>query len=290
MVYVAEVRKVLLITLLLNIFVATLKIVYGYINGINSMQADGFHSLFDGTSNVIGLIGIWLSARPPDKGHHYGHKKIETMATVGIAIMLFLTCIEIFKNAGSSFLNPKQVVVSDFSFVIVIITMAVNIFVTAYEYRRGKSIGSDFLVADSKHTMSDLFASSIVLVSLVATRMGYSHIDPIATFVIAIMIGHLGYSILKEASDVLVDASPLIGEDLSRIQALVMNVEGVVECHKIRVRGRSDAIHLDCHMLVSPEMPIQKAHDIASKVEAKIKTEMPEIIDVVIHLEPSKRK
>lgn len=290
MFYVNEVRKVLLITLLLNILVATLKIVYGSVTGINSIQADGFHSLFDGASNIIGLIGIWLAARPPDGRHHYGHKKIETMATVGIAILLFLTCIEIFKNAISSFTHPKPMIVGDLSFGIVLITMGVNLFVTRYEYKRGKSLGSDFLVADAKHTMSDLLVSCIVLVSLVATRMGYTHFDSIATIVIAVMIGRLGYDILKEASDVLVDASPLIGEDLSRIKAIAMGVEGVVECHKMRVRGRSDAVHLDCHMLVSPDMPIQKAHDIASRIEARIKAEMPEIIDVVIHIEPSKEK
>ncbi len=288
MFYVNEVRKVLLITLLLNILVAMLKIVYGSVTGINSIQADGFHSLFDGASNIIGLIGIWLAARPPDGRHHYGHKKIETMATVGIAILLFMTCIEIFKNAISSFMNPKPMIVGDLSFGIVLVTMGVNLFVTTYEYRRGKVLGSDFLVADAKHTMSDLLVSGIVLVSLVVTRMGYTHFDSIATFVIAVMIGRLGYDILKEASDVLVDASPLIGEDLSRIKAIAMGVEGVVECHKMRVRGRSDAVHLDCHMLVSPDMPIQKAHDIASRIEARIKAEMPEIIDVVIHIEPSK--
>lgn len=290
MVYVNEVRKVLLITLLLNISVAGLKIAYGSITGINSLQADGFHSLFDGASNIIGLIGIWLAARPPDGRHHYGHKKIETMATVGISILLFLTCIEILKNAIVSFMNPKSLVVGDLSFGIVLVTMGVNLFVTRYEYKKGKSLGSDFLVADAKHTMSDLMASSIVLVSLVATRMGYIHFDPIATFVIAVMIGRLGYDIIKEASDVLVDASPLIGEDLSRIKAIVMGVDGVVECHKMRVRGRGDAIHLDCHMLVAPDMPIQKAHDLASKVESRIKAERPEIIDVVIHIEPSKQR
>lgn len=290
MVYVNEVRKVLLITLTLNILVASLKIVYGSVTGINSIQADGFHSLFDGASNIIGLIGMWLAARPPDGRHHYGHKKIETMATVGIAILLFLTCVEIFKSSISSFLDPKPLVVADLSFGVVLVSMGVNLFVTTYEYKRGKGLGSDFLVADAKHTMSDLMASGVVLVSLVATRMGYPHFDSIATFVIAVMIGRLGYDILKEASDVLVDASPLIGEDLGRIEAIAMGVDGVLECHKMRVRGRSDAVHLDCHMLVSPDMPIQKAHDIACMVEARIKAERPEIIDVVIHIEPSKQR
>lgn len=286
MVYAKEVRKVLWVTLLLNLFVALLKIIYGFSAGINSMQADGFHSLFDGTSNVIGLIGIWLSAKPPDKDHHYGHKKFETIATIGIATLLFLTCIEILQKAVGNFLNPTSPEVTGLSFGIIIFTMGVNIFVTSYESRTGKALKSDFLIADARHTMSDLITSSAVLISLAASRMGYPAVDSAAALFIAVMIGRLGYKIARDASDVLVDASPLIGADLAKIEAIAASVEGVRECHNVRVRGRCDAVHLDCHLLFSPETSIQKAHEISEKVEKKIKTEMPDIVDVVIHLEP----
>lgn len=284
--YANDVRKVLWITLLLNIIGAVIKISYGYLAGINSIQADGFHSFFDGASNVIGLIGIWLAAKPPDTRHHYGHKKFETMATIGIATLLFLACIEILKTAVQSILTPKSLVITEASFGIMFVTMGINLFVTTYEQRRGKALKSDFLMADAKHTMSDVLASSIVLISLAATRMGYLYIDSVATLIIAVMIGRLGYDIVKEASHVLVDASPLISDDLARIEVIANSVEGVEECHSVRVRGRGDAIHLDCHILVSPDMTMKNAHEVAEKVEKKIKAEMPDVVDVVIHLEP----
>lgn len=288
MVYANEVRKVLWITLLLNILGAVVKVSYGYITGTNSMMADGFHSFFDGTSNVIGLIGIWIASKPPDVRHHYGHKKFETMATIGIAILLFLACFEIAETAIRGFWNPRPPMVTNTSFLVVMATMGMNIFVTTYEYRRGKALKSDFLIADAKHTMSDLLASFIVLISIVAVRSGYAIVDPVASLIIAVMIGHIGYDIVKEASHVLVDASPLIGSDLARIEAIASSVEGVRECHNIRVRGRNDAVHLDCHILVSPDMSMQEAHDVAERVEERIKSEMPDVIDVVIHLEPEK--
>jgi len=286
MVYAKEVRKVLWITLLLNISVAAAKIVYGFITNAHSMKADGFHSLFDGASNVIGLIGMWLSAKPPDGRHHYGHKKFETMATIGIATLLFLTCIEILKGAVGNILHPIPPDVTVFSFGIMVFTMGVNIFVTTYEGRRGRALKSDFLIADAKHTMSDLITSSAVLVSLVATKMGFPVIDSVAAFFIAVMIGRLGYEIVREASDVLVDASPLRGDGLARVLKVASSVEGVRECHNVRVRGRNDAIHVDCHVLVSSRMSMADAHEIASRVEERIKTEMPEVVDVVVHLEP----
>lgn len=281
-----QVRKVLWITLLLNLSVAVVKIVYGLITNSQSMQADGFHSLFDGTSNIIGLIGIWLSAKPPDIKHHYGHKKFETMATIGIATLLFLTCIEILKRAVENFMHPMPVQVTTISFGIMLFTMGANIFVTAYEGRRGRALKSDFLIADARHTMSDIITSMTVLVSLAATKMGYHAIDSVAAFFIAFMIARLGYGILMEASDVLVDASPLEDADLAKVLALACSVEGVKDCHNVRVRGRNDAIHVDCHVLVSPGMSMGHAHDIANKVEEVIKTKMPEVVDVIVHLEP----
>lgn len=288
MIYAKEVRKVLWITLILNLFGALVKIFYGYTTGINSIQADGFHSMFDGTSNIIGLIGMWIAAQPPDDRHHYGHKKFETMATVGIATLLFLACIQILQRSVVNLLNPKPLIITDLSFGIVIMTMGINLFVIVYEYSRGKNLRSDFLVADARHTMSDFLASAIVLSSLIGMRMGYAYLDSIASIFIAVMIGYVGYNIIKEASDVLADASPLLISDVAKIEAIAMTVEGVKECHKMRVRGRADAIHVDCHLLVQPEMSVLDAHAIASRVEKRIKAEMPQVVDVVVHLEPYK--
>lgn len=288
MIYAKEVRKVLWATFALNLVVAVVKIAYGYSSGINSIQADGFHSMFDGTSNIVGLIGIWVAAKPPDESHHYGHKKFETMATVGIATLLFLACIQIIQKAVKNLLNPAPLIAGDASFAIVIVTMGINLFVVLYEYKKGKSLQSDFLVADAKHTASDFLASTIVLSSLVGIRLGYPYLDSIASIVIAGMIGYVGYDIIKEASHVLADASPLLTGDMAKIEAAAMSVEGVNDCHKIRVRGRADAIHVDCHLVVLPEMSITDAHEIASRVENKIKQEMPQVVDVVVHLEPYK--
>ena len=148
-----------------------------------------------------------------------------------------MTCIEILKGAFENILNPRFPEVTDLSFGIMVFTMGVNIFVTSYERKRGMALKSDFLIADAKHTMSDLVTSSTVLISLVATKMGFPVVDSLASLFIAVMIGRLGYEIVREASDVLVDASPLIGDDLARVLKVASSVEGVRECHNVRVRG-----------------------------------------------------
>ncbi len=100
-------KRILLVVLFFNFAVALVKIIYGYWTNSLSLTSDGFHSLFDGTSNVIGIIGITLASRPPDKIHTYGHEKFETLASLGIAILLFITGFEILQSAVGRFYNPE---------------------------------------------------------------------------------------------------------------------------------------------------------------------------------------
>jgi cation diffusion facilitator family transporter len=127
--YAASVRRVLIVTLILNAAVALAKVVYGYVTNSVAMTSDGFHSFFDGVSNVVGLIGIWIAAHPPDAEHPYGHKKYETLFTIIIAVMIFATCFQILKKVYSSFLQEGAVVVTEASFIIMFLTLCVNIFV-----------------------------------------------------------------------------------------------------------------------------------------------------------------
>lgn len=125
--YYVTVKRILIIILVLNIAVAVAKGVYGWHINSLSMITDGFHSLFDSASNIIGIIGITLAARPPDSKHPYGHAKIETFASIGIAILLFLTSAEILRAAIDRFLHPATPEISILGFAIMGITISINI-------------------------------------------------------------------------------------------------------------------------------------------------------------------
>lgn len=277
-----KVQKILVIILFANIAVATSKVIYGYIISSISMIADGFHSMFDGVSNVIGLIGIWIAKKPPDKEHPYGHKKYETYASLGIAILLLLTCIEILENTYKSFLSKSIPKVTEMSFAIMLITIAINLIVTTYEYKKGKELKSDILIADSMHTRSDILTSFSVIVSLMAVRIGYPILDPIVALIIALLIGKSGLSIIKQSSDILCDTSIL---DTNKIKNIVESIDGIQNCHNIRTRGREDAIFIDLHITVNPNLHTDKAHELSKKVEKEL-LKMEGVTDVVVHIEP----
>lgn len=281
--YSGRVRKVLILTLILNSAVALAKVIYGYKTDSIAMTSDGFHSFFDGVSNVVGLIGTWIASHPPDERHPYGHKKYETLFTIMIAVMIFFTCLQILKKVYLSFFENHGTIVTLTSFAVMLLTIGVNVFVMFYESRKGKEIGSDFLVADAKHTKSDIFASISVIISLVFTRMGYRYADSIVGIIIAFFIAKIGYQIVKEASEILVDT---ICIDTYAVEVVVNSVDGVRGCHDIRTRGAVNSVYLDLHALVDRNLSTEKSHRIADNIEEKIKEKFPSVVDIVVHIEP----
>ncbi len=278
-----KVRKVLIYTLFLNMAVAMAKVIYGYITDSISMLSDGLHSFFDGTSNIIGLIGVWIAAQPPDKNHPYGHRKYETLFTIAIAILIFIAGAGILRKAYLGLKVSHVVEVTYLSFIIMATTLSINFWVMTYESKNARELKSDFLLADAMHTRTDIFVSISVIISLIAARLGYPVIDVVVSVIITFFIGKMGVSVLKSAADVLADTARIDPDDIKEV---VKGIEGVKGCHEIRTRGKEGAVNIDLHILVDPEAKTYEAHDIAHTVEETLKREFPSIIDVVVHIEP----
>jgi len=162
--------------------------------------------------------------------------------------------------------------------------MGINYLVTRYEHKQGELLRSQVLIADSMHTKSDIYVSLSVLVSLAAVKLGFPFMDPLIAVVIAFLIFRAGYRIIKEGSMALMDMSRI---EEKEICDLVLSIEGVKGCHKIRTRGSMGDIRVDMHLLVQSDMKLEDAHLIAHKVSKKLKGEYKDVSDVVVHLEPS---
>ena len=268
----------------LNLIVAAAKLVYGYRSGALSITADGIHSLLDGSSNVIGLVGIAVSRRPPDDNHPYGHRKYETFAALGIAGMLFFGCHEIVTAAIERLRHPAVTQVSIAGVVILVATIGVNLFVVWLERREGRRLQSELLLSDAAHTGSDVLASVLVLVSFAATKLGLVWADVIAAAMIVALILRAGLEILRHTLSTLSDERRIDPRD---IEETALGEPGVREAHNVRSRGPDDDIHVDLHVLVDPRMPIADAHSIGHRVEARLRERWPGFTDVVVHVEPA---
>lgn len=283
-----RIRRILLLVLLLNWAVALAKIIYGFFSKCSSITADGFHSFSDGASNIIGLIGISLASQPKDRDHPYGHKKYETLFSLGIAAALFIVSLNLFKEGMNRLYHPVIPQIDFRSFLIMLVTLGLNLWVMRYEYKKGKILQSDILVSDSLHTRADILTSLSVIAALIAIKFGYPIVDPIVTLLIAFFILYTAYCIVKESSSVLCDTAVIL--DVKKIVDVVLSVKGVRTCHKIRTRGRPDDIYIDLHVQVNPDMHMEEAHRISYEIEEAIKKNIPQVTDVVVHMEPKERR
>lgn len=279
------VRRVLIVTLILNLVATAAKLIVGYSTASLSLVADGIHSIFDSASNVIGLIGIRIAARPADEDHPYGHRKFETFAAVSISLLLFLTCWELVESAWARLTDPRTVApqVNVWSFGAMLISIAMQFTVAFYEYRAGKRLKSEVLVADATHSRSDIYVSLSVIAGLVVVRLGMPIVDPILALLIAGFIARIGLDIIRSSSQVLLDRAVL---DINEVERIALEVEGVRSCHRIRSRGQEDNVYLDLHVQVDPRISVERAHEIAHRVQRRLQKELQGVKDVVIHIEP----
>jgi cation diffusion facilitator family transporter len=279
----SAVSRVLWRVLVLNIAVALSKLIFGYATGAVSIISDGFHSLTDSASNVVALVGIRLARQPPDENHPYGHRKFETLASAAIFFFLLLVLIEVLRTAIGRLQSGGAPEVSTASFVLMAVTLVVNLGVVAYESAAARRHKSELLMADSHHTRSDVFTSLSVIAALAGVKLGYPILDPLAALLVAGFIGWSGWLIAREASRVLSDATVLSETDVQRV---VMSVPGVLGCHHIRTRGSADHAFLDLHVWAQRDMRLEDAHALSHVVKDRLLEKYPELADVIIHIEP----
>ena len=283
-----KVQRVLLVILFVNFGVAILKIILGIAMDSASTIADGYHSIGDGTSNIIGIIGIELAKKPGDREHPYGHDKFEVIAGLFIGAMLLFLSGKIILGAIESFKSPTITYIAIENLIILLITVFINIVLSSYEYRVGKKLNSYILMSDSLHTRSDIFVSIGVLVTLLGVKLGLPPIiDPIASLIVACFIIHAAYEISISTIGVLVDKAVVDDKDIIDI----LNSFEEIKCyHNIRSRGSKTNIYIDMHVMVDPKMTVEEAHTLSHTIEKKVRMLINENTQVICHIEPYYRK
>lgn len=276
------VQRVLLATLVLNVIVSGAKIVVGTMIGSLAMIADGYHSLLDGSNNVIGLVVTRFAYAPPDPDHPYGHRKFETSASLLLGLGLLSLAYHVFEGALASFQKPSLPEITTLSWFVMFGTLVVNLFVATYEAREGRRLQSEYLTADAAHTRSDVYVTLGVVASFAGTRAGITWLDPLIAVGIAAFIAYLAVGIIVRSFHVLTDRAAI---EPVAIAAVVAMVAGVKRCGEVRTRG-GDAVYVDLTALVDGGMTMRAAHDVADRIEQSVHAAFPAVVDVVVHLEP----
>ncbi len=281
----AQVRQVLIITLLLNLFVMGLKVTVGLWTGSLSLLADALHSVTDSANNILGLVASQFSSPEPDRDHPYGHQKFEAVGALGISAFLGIACFEILQGAIDRILHGGQPVkIVGQELWLLLIVLGVNIFVAFYERHVGQTVGSPILIADAKHTMSDVWVTISVMAGLIGIwALGVQWLDVALAFPVAILVFFSGWSVLRENLPWLVDEMAIAPE---AIHGIVMQVPGVVNCHQIASRGViGRQVFIEMHLVVDA-VEVETAHQITETVEEALETQFSPV-RINIHVEPS---
>ena len=280
------VSSVLYRVLFLNLIVAAAKIALGLSTGAVSVLSDGYHSLTDTASNVVGIIGVRVAGAPPDDDHPYGHRKFETMASLGIMVFLLLVMREVLSAAWERLHTGGEPAIGTLTFIVMGGTFLVNLGVVFYERRAGRRLQSEVLLADSSHTLSDLMTSATVIVALIGVKLGYVWLDPIAALVVAVFIAHACWEIFNSTTGILADRFVIPEEQILEV---VRSVPEVIGSHHVRTRGSADFVFLDLHIWMDANMSLDKAHSLSHVVKDRLMARFPQIKDAIIHIEPPPR-
>jgi cation diffusion facilitator family transporter len=280
----ATVRRVLVITLALNLLVLILKGIVGLLTGSLSLLADALHSVTDSANNILGLVTNAFSSPEPDRDHPYGHQKFEAVGALGIAAFLGVACFEILQAAVTRiFAESHPVKIAGTELWLLLIVLGVNIFVAFYERSVGQRIDSPLLIADASHTMSDVWITISVLGGLLGIWIwDFQWLDVVLSFPVAFLVFSSGWSVVRDNLPWLVDEVAIAPE---KIHALVMEIPGVINCHDIASRGMvGRQVFIEMHLVVEA-IDVETAHQITEAVEEQLR-KYYNPVRLNIHVEP----
>ncbi|WP_163782093.1 cation diffusion facilitator family transporter [Myxococcus vastator] len=280
-----KVRHVLLGILVANWVVASAKLLFGMLSQSAAVTADGLHSFIDGGSNVLGLVAMGVASRPADADHPYGHGKFEALASLGIGAMIGVGMLELGRMALDSVLNDKHPQVTGTMAAVMAFTLVVNMVVTRVERHYGRKYKSSLLLADASHTMSDVYVTLAVLGSLLLVWLGYPRADGLIALAVMVFVAWVAYGIVRQAVGILSDTARLEPDEVKRH---TLAVPGVRSCRDVRSRGMEESVYVDLKIEVDPQLTTAQAHEVADRVERALQAAYPQVVDVVVHVEPDR--
>ena len=286
-VQIKEVRRVTWVGLAANVLLSTFKIVAGTIGSSQAVVADGVHSISDTTTDLAVLIGVHYWSVPPDQTHPHGHRRIETVITALIGLVLALVALGLGYNA----LMTLKVKHAGPPGLIALIAALVSIASKEALYRWnvvvGKRISSPALMANAWHHRSDGLSSIPVAIAVAGARYfpGWYFLDHVGAVLVSIFILRAAWDIAWPAINELTD-SGAPPETCEQIEKICLATDGVQQVHKCRTRQLGFGLQVDLHVQVRPDLTVRQGHDISEAVKQRLLKEGPNVVDVVTHLEP----
>jgi cation diffusion facilitator family transporter len=270
------------------VFLTGTKLGIGLWTGSLGILSEAAHSGLDLIAAVMTWYSVSHSDRPADEDHPYGHYKLDNISALFETLLLLLTCVWIIYEAVERlFFKTVTVEVNVFSFAVILFAIAIDFTRARSLSRVAKKTGSAALEADALHFSSDIASSTVVLIGLAFTKLGYPQADSICSLVVAALVIWVSFRLGKKAVEVLMDKVPKDHVGIARFAA--MGIPGVRHVFDVRVRHSGAKHFVDLKILVDPSAPLADVHTLTDRVEQALKDAFDEV-DVVVHAEPDERQ
>ncbi len=276
--------KVSINTIIGNVVLSVLKLICGFVGTSSAMIADGIHSLSDVFTTIGVIIGLKLSSKKADKGHPYGHERIESITSLFLSVMLFIVAI------GIGYSGVRNIVTENYKTPGILAALAAIISIVSkeamyfYTIIYAKKINSTSLKADAWHHRSDSLSSIGALIGIIGARIGYPVLDPLVAIIICIIIIKVAYDICRQSIDQLIDASAS-DEEVKSIRDKITNINGVIRIDNLKTRQYASRLYVDVDICVDSNISVEEGHEIAMKVHQYIEEDKA-VKHCMVHVNP----
>lgn len=280
------------ISIVVNVLLSAIKFVVGVIANSGAMISDAIHSVSDVFSTIIVMIGANAAAKAPDQEHPYGHDRMECIAAIVLAIVLFITGIGVGITGVKKIFGGNYgdlAVPGALALVAAVISIVVKEGMFWYTRFYGKKVDSTALLADAWHHRSDALSSVGSFIGILGARLGFPICDPLASVVICLFIVKAAYNICKEALDKMVDKS-CDDETERKMSDLIKSQEGVISLDLLMTRMFGSKLYVDVEIGADENTPLRDSHAIAENVHNAIEANFPKVKHCMVHVNPVELK
>ncbi len=272
------------VTMVVNGLLALIKGVFGVLFNSSALIADAFHSLSDILSSGIVFLGLYFAQKPADDSHHYGHGKLEAVASKVVALLLIVTAIALGYNAVNLFFSSPQVPGSG-ALIGAVLSIMIKELLYRYNMRMSVKFNSSALKADAWHNRSDAITSVAALIGIGGAQIGFPVLDPLGALVVSFLILKVGIDIYLNSIKELIDTAPT-PHLIKEIERIIFETEGIENVHDIKARHHGSDIFVDIKVCVKGDRTVAEGHHYAGVAKHQVLRDLPEIKNVLIHVNP----
>ncbi len=278
-------QKITIIGAIVDFLLAVFKVIVGVIGNSGALIADGIHSFSDLLSDGVVLYAAKHSHEEADEDHPYGHQRFETVATLGLAVILGLVGIGVIVDAFERLSNPSDLNSINLLLGVAALSIFSKEMLYWYTLQTAKKYKSEMLKANAWHHRSDALSSVVVFAGILGTTFGYIYLDAIAAIIVGLMVIYIAWELGSNSTKELVDSS-IDSDDIEKLRMAIGQISGVNNVHSLRTRKIGHTISCDVHVQVDPFLSVSEGHIISVSVERVAKECLEDLTDVTVHIDP----